>query len=128
MFSRKKKKKKTADLDFTWNSDKRSTFRIEPPAEQPLHLETANRSFPVLDISAGGISFLAPGGLVEKASVVFALQLPEEDEPVRVTVRIMYADAGKARGPFVNLDPLTRDKIHLYILNLQKEQAKIRRT
>jgi c-di-GMP-binding flagellar brake protein YcgR len=123
LFSRKNNDPLIVSID----QERRSTFRVEPSPERPIYVSIGHDRYQVKDIGAGGISIycrdkdkeLEPG---EKYP--FKMTLPLTDEVVSGTLRIVDISGSIYHGRFIDLSKEDREKIHLFVLEREKEELR----
>ena len=123
MFSRKKNDPLIVSID----QEKRSSFRVEPSSERPIYVSIGRDRYQVKDIGAGGAGIyrrdddkeLEPG---EKYP--FKMTLPLNDEVVSGTLRIVDISDSIYHCRFIDLSKEDREKIHLFVLEREKEELR----
>ena len=122
MFWRRKQSSKEI---FAFDStDRRSSFRVSPPLDEPIAVEFWGRSFLIKDIGALGLSFrnddLKAG---DSQRVVF--DLPGEDLTVSAMTQIVEIDRRDVcHCRFIALDDDLANAIHRYLLRVQKQELR----
>jgi len=118
------KRKDRNDLEVSWASDGRSSYRVRPLPEEPILIEVEGQTYRVHDISAGGVSLqkVAGAAIGDRLEAVFTL--PYLDEAVETAIRVVDVTPELTRGAFFNLAADQRDAIHRYVLENQKRRAK----
>ncbi len=120
MFFRKKNKEKGIEIEF--DEDRRNYYRIVPPSDKPVYLRIEGHTFNVVDISAGGLAFQSkplPVGKVLKALIV----MTGIDAPVPVILETLsQLKPGMSRGVIKKIRDEDRERIHQYVLDVQKEE------
>ena len=121
MFWRKKDRN---DLEVSWTSDGRGSYRVRPLPEAPIFVEIEGLAYRVHDISAGGISFhkVSGAGLGDRLEAKF--NLPYLDEIIESAVRVVDTTQDLTRCAFFNLAADQREAIHRYVLENQKRRTK----
>lgn len=110
-------------------NEQRETFRVKPSGQEPVTLCLPECEISVIEISAGGLSFVRVGMKQEtKATVMLLLpDLPGGDIDARIEV-LRVDDAGQVHCRFVDLSEQDADKIHYYVLCRQKKMLTDQRT
>ena len=126
-WKRKKSRESTESLTLEYEDDRRKFFRVEPSPGEPVYFRTQEGVFVVLDISAGGLS-LKVGRPPSSRRMPGELLLPGADEPVVATLEVLDQRPGEAvRGRFADMRPEERERIHIYVLERQKQQILAKR-
>ena len=121
MFLRKRDSSPLIEYD----EERRRSFRIEPSPKEPIDLSTANNTYRVKDIGAGGIAIyrrskdreLEAGG---KHS--FKMNLPIINETISGIIRIVHISDKAYHCEFSDLGEGLIEKIHLFVLEREKEK------
>jgi hypothetical protein len=101
--------------------DQRETFRVRPAGSDPVTVSLPECDISVVEISAGGLSFVRVG-MKKETKAVIQMSLPEVPGNVDVKIEVMrVSDDGHVHCRFVDLDEEQEDKIHYYVLCRQKK-------
>jgi len=101
-------------------NDRRSSFRVRPPATEPIRIAFRGKSVLVHDIGAGGLSFCDKDFNVGDAQSV-TISLPGEEITIRITVEIIDIDRhGVCHCRFTALSHDAINALHRYMLKVQK--------
>ena len=114
-------------LVLSIDQERRSWFRVEPSPERPIYVSIGRDRYQVKDIAAGGAGIyrrdddkeLEPG---EKYP--FKMTLPLTDEVVSGTLRVVDISDSTYHCRFVDLSKEDREKIHLFVLEREKEELR----
>ena len=121
MFSRKKN-----DLVFDFiDEDKRGSFRVKPSKKEPIHISIGSDRYHIKDICAMGIGIHLRSegkGLKTGKEYPFKLSLPLINEVISGIVRIVDISNRTYHSAFIRLSSEEREKIHLFVLERQKEE------
>lgn len=116
----RKKNKKSIEIEF--DDDRRNYYRIEPPSHKPVRIRIEGHTFNVIDISAGGLAFQSkplPVGKHYKALIA----MTGDDRAVPVILETLsQIKPGFSRGLFHKIKEEDRERIHQYVLEVQKEE------
>ncbi|MFQ5451055.1 MAG: PilZ domain-containing protein [Nitrospinaceae bacterium] len=112
---------------FTPPQDNRGSFRVSPSSVNPVEFTVAGKPVQVLDISSGGVSFrnvdFQPGRVYP-----VKLILPSGPTEIAGRVEILEKDDDSCcHCCFRGMAPGEQDRIHLYVLNRQKEELEERK-
>jgi c-di-GMP-binding flagellar brake protein YcgR len=125
----KRKKDKKEDLPFSleYDEDQRSYYRVAPKRNEPLFLQTRDKRYAVLDVSAGGVAFegagFSPGGTVSAV-----LAMPGDQAPIPMVLTVVKVTPGKMiAGQFREIKDEDRERVHQYVLKRQKEELEKQR-
>lgn len=117
-----RKKNKTKGIEIEFDDDRRNYFRITPPLHKPVSVRIGGHNFNVVDISAGGLAFQSkplPVGKTVKTLVV----MTGDDTPVPVIMETLsQIKPGVSRAVFKKIREEDRERIHQYVLDVQKEE------
>ena len=123
MFWKKGKDSKPAeDLEISFDLDRRFFYRVTPAPEKPIYFKLGASRFRVMDISAGGISFLALGIAVNQrlSGVVY---LPEGAQPIPLILTVRKVVREKlVAAEIEKISETDRERIHQYVLTRQKQE------
>lgn len=126
MFSRK-----TNDLLFEFfDEEKRSFFRVKPSSKKPINIAIGRNRYKVKDIGAGGMGIYLRSEdkeLERGKKYPFKITLPLTKEAISGTFRIVNISDRAYHCIFVNLGIEKREKIHLFVLERQKEELRAKR-
>jgi hypothetical protein len=119
------KKKKTTDELFSLEStEKRSSFRIAPPVNRPIHTVFKGQSVSVATIGAMGLSFHLDAVKVgDIDQIEFTLSGEKKAVSVQTEV-IAINNNGVCHCRFLNLDEASFDAVHRYLLRVQLEKKR----
>lgn len=125
----KKKKDKKEELPFTleYDEDQRSYYRVAPKSGEPLFLQTQDKRYAVLDVSAGGVSFEG-AGFSPGDSVSGVLSMPEGKAPIPMVLTVVKVLRERlTAGQFRKIKDEDRERVHQYVLKRQKEELERQR-
>ena len=98
----------------------RGAYRVVPDSDDPVILQLDGTLTRVLDISASGVSCVAPHVSLNMRYAI-KLDLPTEIGVISTYVDIsVVSDDGKVRCQFVGLNEHEQEMLHHYVLNRQK--------
>jgi c-di-GMP-binding flagellar brake protein YcgR len=123
LFSRKKNDPLTVSID----QERRSSFRVEPSPERPIYVSIGSDKYRLRDIGAGGMGICLRDDDKELESgkkYPFKMTLPLTDEVVSGTLRIVDIFVGVYHCRFIDLSKEEREKIHLFVLEREKEELR----
>ena len=126
MFSRKKNDPLVLSID----EERRAYFRVEPSPEKPVYLSIGPDRYQVKNIGAGGVAIFRRG---EDKELELAKEYPFEmplhlvDEVVSGVVRIIDISDRAYHCTFIGLTKEEMEKVHLFVLERQKEELKEKR-
>ena len=114
-------------LAVSIDQERRSSFRVEPSPERPIYVSIGCNRYQVKDIGAAGIGIyhrdddkeLEPG-----KKYPFKMTLPLIKEVVSGILRIVDISDSIHHCRFIGLRKEEREKIHLFVLERQKEQLR----
>jgi c-di-GMP-binding flagellar brake protein YcgR len=123
LFSGKNNDPLTVSID----QERRSSFRVKPSPKRPIYVSIGRDRYQVKDIGAGGAGIyrrddekeLEPG---EKYP--FKMTLPLTDEVVSGTFRMVDISDSIYHCRFIDLSKEDREKIHLFVLEREKEELR----
>lgn len=123
--------KKTNDLLFEFfDEEKRSFFRVKPSSKKPINIAIGRNRYKVKDIGAGGMGIYLRSEdkeLERGKKYPFKITLPLTKEAISGTFRIVNISDRAYHCIFVNLGIEKREKIHLFVLERQKEELRAKR-
>ena len=123
--------KKTNDLLFEFfDEEKRSFFRVKPSSKKPINIAIGRNRYKVKDIGAGGMGIYLRSEdkeLERGKKYPFKITLPLTKEAISGTFRIVNISDRAYHCIFVNLSIEKREKIHLFVLERQKEELRAKR-
>lgn len=126
MFSRK-----TNNILFEFSDEeRRNSFRVKPSRKKPITLSIGHDRYKVKNIGAGGMGVYRRSEDVELErgkQYPFKLTLPLIKEVVSGTFRIIDISKKTYHCIFVDLAVEEREKIHLFVLERQKEELRAKR-
>lgn len=125
----KRKKDKKEDLPFTleYDEDQRSYYRVAPKSGEPLFLQTQDKRYAVLDVSAGGVAFEGTG-FSPGDSVSGVLSMPEGKAPIPMVLTVVKVLRERLiAGQFKKIKDEDRERVHQYVLKRQKEELEKQR-
>lgn len=119
------KKKRTTDEIFSFEStEKRSSFRVAPPVNRPIHTVFKGQSVSFATIGAIGVSFHHNAVKVGDVDQM-EFTLSEDKNVISVRTEIIEIDGnGECHCRFVDLDRTSFDAIHRYLLKVQLEKKR----
>lgn len=129
MFWKKGKDNKPADeFDISFDLDRRFFYRVAPAPGKPIYFQLGASRFRVVDISAGGFSFLALGFIVDQR-LTGVIHLPADDSPVPLILKVSKIIRGKlVAGETEGIKESDRERIHQYVLKRQKQEMERQRS
>jgi c-di-GMP-binding flagellar brake protein YcgR len=106
--------------------DGRSFFRVEPSGKEPIDASVGRHKYPVVDISAEGMRIYRNKDRELKIGeeYPFNLPLPLINEVISGMIRVIDISHMSYQCGFVDLNSDEIEKIHLYILERQKEERR----
>lgn len=116
-------KKKTSDRRlFTYKTDnRRESFRLSPPEDEPVTFRFGEKKHRVIDIGAGGLSF-RNSNFSEGDSGLITFSLPGQGTTISTTLEIQrICEKGVCHCNFTEIEEDAVEKIHQYLLAVQKE-------
>lgn len=126
MFSRK-----TNDLLFEFfDEESRAFFRVKPSSKKPITISIGRNRYKVKDIGAGGMGIYRRSEdkeLERGKKYPFKINLPLINEVISGTFRIVNISDRAYHCMFVNLGIDKREKMHLFVLERQKEKLRAKR-
>ena len=126
MFSRK-----TNDLLFeSFDEERRVFFRVRPSSKKPITISIGPNRYKVKDIGAGGMAIYRRSEdreLEREKKYPFKITLPLIKEVISGTFRIVNISDRAYHCTFVNLGIEKREKIHLFVLERQKEELRAKK-
>ncbi len=119
-------KKKNDLLLETIEEDGRSWFRVEPSGKEPIDASVGRHRYPVVDISAEGMRIYRNHDreLEIGEEYPFNLPLPLVNEVISGMIRVIDISHMSYQCKFVDLSREETEKIHLFILERQKEERR----
>lgn len=125
MFWRKKQPR--SDIFSYDKRDRRESFRLSPPAEEPIFIDQGERRHKLVNIGAQGLAFHnADFRTGEELAVHFIL--PGLNRSLDLVIKIMNIDANDVcHCCFLQIPEQTEEAIHQYMLAKQKEEARKRK-
>lgn len=119
---------KNSDLLFeSIDEDRRVFFRIKPSKKEPVNIFIGSDKYYIKDICASGIGFSIRSEseeLKRGKEYPFELRLPLINEVISGVVRIVHISHGIYHSTFVGLSSEDTEKIHLFVLERQKEDLR----
>ena len=106
---------------------RRAFFRIKPSKKEPINIFIGSDKYHIKDICAGGIGFsIRSEGeeLKREKEYPFELRLPLINEVISGVVRIVHISHRIYHSTFVGLSSEDTEKIHLFVLERQKEDLR----
>ena len=105
--------------------ERRAFSRVAPSHKAPIRLSIEGHVLQIRDMGAGGVAAYRgkEKGLEVKKEYPFKLPLPLIDELITGTIRIVDISARTYQCAFVGLSRKETDKIHRFILEMQKEEG-----
>lgn len=123
MFSRKENDLLIVSID----EERRGFFRVEPSSRQAIDVSIGHDRFHLKDIGAGGIGIYRKREVTELEigkEYPFNMTLPLTNEVISGSIRIVNVSDRLYHCAFVDLSEEEREKIHLFILERQKEELR----
>lgn len=119
-------KKKNDLLIESFEEDGRSFFRVEPSGKNPIDASVGKHKYPVVHIGAEGMRVYRNSHRELKIGeeYPFNLPLPLINEVISGIIRVIDISHMSYQCEFVDLDPEDIEKIHLFILERQKEERR----
>jgi c-di-GMP-binding flagellar brake protein YcgR len=123
LFSRKK----TNPLIISIDEERRVSFRVKPSSKEPIDVSIGRSRYHVKDISAGGIGIYK--GNKDKELEIgkeypCKMTLPLINEVISGIIRIIDISDRVYHCIFIGFSNEQRDKIHLFVLERQKEELR----
>jgi len=105
--------------------ERRAFSRVAPSHKAPIRLSIEGHVLQIRDMGAGGVAAYRgkEKGLKIKKEYPFKLPLPLIDELITGTIRIVDISDKTYQCAFVGLARKETDKIHRFILEMQKEEG-----
>jgi len=123
--------RKTNDLLFKFfDEERRVFFRVRPSSKKPITISIGPNRYKVKDIGAGGMAIYRRSEdreLEREKKYPFKITLPLIKEVISGTFRIVNISDRAYHCIFVNLGIEKREKIHLFVLERQKEELRAKR-
>ena len=103
--------------------ERRAFSRVAPSSKLPIRLSIGGHELQIKDMGAGGVAVYRgeEKDLDVKKEYPFKMPLPLIDELISGTIRIVDVSTRTYQCAFVDLDRKETDKIHRFILEMQKE-------
>ena len=119
------RRKGNSEEVFAFDStDRRTSFRVSPPLDEPIPVEFCGRSFLIKDIGAAGLSF-ANNHLKAGDSQRVVFNLPGENLTLSAMTEIVEIDRqGVCHCRFIALGEDFSNAIHRYLLRIQKQELR----
>jgi len=131
LFWKKKTKTPPSNNDDLFEfeiEDERGDYRIEPPKEDPIIMQTNNgKNISVHDISAGGVSFYNKK-LIVGNRFKLSLAIPDNKENLPVEMQVVFVKDNLVCCQFLKPSSQLEEAVHHYVLNAQKESLRQNRT
>jgi c-di-GMP-binding flagellar brake protein YcgR len=123
--------RKTNDLLFEFfDEERRAFFRVRPSSKKPITISIGPNRYKVKDIGAGGMAIYRRSEdkeLEREREYPFKITLPLIKEIISGAFRIVNISDRAYHCIFVNLGIEKREKIHLFVLERQKEALRAKR-
>ncbi len=103
----------------------RGSFRIEPSSRMPIDISVGHDRFQVKNISTSGMGVHRSSEekrLEVKKEYPFKMTLPLINEVISCTMKLVDISDGAYHCEFIDLGNEEMDKIHLFVLERQKEE------
>lgn len=126
MFSRKKNDALIVSID----QERRDSFRVEPSSRKPVNISVGRNRYRLKDIGAVGIGIYrrAEGKELELGEEYpFKMTLPLINEAISGIIRIVDISDRAYHCPFIALSEEDKEKIHMFVLERQKEELREKR-
>jgi len=123
LFSRKNNDPLILSID----EERRGSFRVKPSSRGPIEVSIGPHRYQVKNISAGGIGIYRRGEdkeLEAGEEYPFKVSLPLINELISGTIRIVDISDRAYHCAFVDLSDDEKEKIHLFVLERQKEELR----
>jgi c-di-GMP-binding flagellar brake protein YcgR len=123
-------KKNDELLTFVPDEDRRRFFRVEPPGKEPLWVTIGDKQYLVKNISAGGIALFknTPDCVLELGKIYpLHMTLLKLNEEIAGTIKVVSRSEQAFHCEFIALSEEKKEKLHLFILELQKELLRERK-
>ena len=107
--------------------ERRDSFRIEPSSGEPLWVSIGHHRYRVKNVSAGGIGIYQKSGerAIEMGKTFpFQITLPPLNQVITGTAKVVNRSEGLYHCAFIDLSEEKREKLHLFVLERQKEQLR----
>jgi c-di-GMP-binding flagellar brake protein YcgR len=106
--------------------ERRAFSRVAPSHKLPIRLSIGSHVLQIKDMGAGGVAAYRgkEKDLEVKKEYPFKIPLPLIDELISGTIRIVDISSRTYQCAFVNLDRKETDKIHRFILEMQKQEGR----
>ncbi|ADK84603.1 type IV pilus assembly PilZ [Desulfarculus baarsii DSM 2075] len=118
----KKANKKAGEIVIEYEEDRRNYFRMDLPSDKPVVIKVEGRQLKALDLSAGGAAALGPP-LPQEKPLKAILVLPGAQEPIPMILSSLgQLREGVVRLRFDKIRERDQERIHQFVLDLQKEE------
>jgi len=118
-------KKNDEPLIVSVETDRREFFRVEPSSNAPLWMRIGQGHYSVKDICAGGVGIYrntGQGELEVGNLYSFHISLPLVQEEIMGKLKVLHRSEAAFHCAFVDLGDEKQEKLHLFVLERQKEQ------
>jgi len=128
LFWKKGKDKKQIDeFEISFDTDRRTFFRVTPTPEKPVYFQVGASRFKVEEISAGGFRFQA-AGFRPGQNLPGLIRLPDDPAPIPVVLTIVkLLEGGLVAVQIEKIKEESRERLHYYVLNRQKDEMERKR-
>ena len=105
--------------------ERRAFSRVAPSDKMPVRISIGPRMLQVRDLGAGGVAVFKgkEKGIEVQKKYPFDMQLPLINEAISGTIRIVDISQETYQCAFVDLNRKETDKIHRFILEMQREEG-----
>jgi c-di-GMP-binding flagellar brake protein YcgR len=107
--------------------DRRESFRVEPPIRGSLWARIGRHWYHVKDIGAGGVAIYRKSGEIPietNKTYSFQITLPLLNEVIMGTIKVVDSSWDAYHCEFIDLSEEEREKLHLFVLERQKEELR----
>jgi len=120
----KKVEKPDPELFVMKTNERRDSYRVQPSKDEPILFRLEDKTVKVKNISATGLSFKNENCSIGELFTV-NIDLPGLGPTVPATLQIIGIDPfNRCHCKFLRIDKAACERIHQYVLNRQKEQAR----
>ena len=120
----KKAEEPDPELFVLKTNERRNSYRVQPSKDEPILFRLEDKTVAVNDISALGLSFTDENCSIGELFTA-NIDLPGLGPTVPATFQIIGIDQfNRCHCKFLRIDKAACERIHQYVLNRQKEQAR----
>lgn len=124
----KKASNKSGKISIEYEEDRRNYFRMDLPGNKPVFIKAEGQELRALDLSAGGAAVIGSSLPLEKPLKAI-LVLPGGQDPIPLILTSLgQLRQGVLRLRFDKIRDRDQERIHQFVLDLQKEEMAQKRT